>query len=33
MDNGGTRSQTYRTSIDALHACRREGLMTRCSTW
>ena len=27
MDNGGTRSQTYQTSIDALHACRREGLM------
>lgn len=27
MDNGGTRSQTYQTSIDALHACRREKLM------
>jgi alpha-D-ribose 1-methylphosphonate 5-triphosphate diphosphatase len=27
MDNGGTRSQTYQTSIDALHACRREDLM------
>lgn len=27
MDNGGTRSQTYQTSIDALHACRRENLM------
>ncbi|HEY8359318.1 MAG TPA: alpha-D-ribose 1-methylphosphonate 5-triphosphate diphosphatase [Ramlibacter sp.] len=27
MDQGGTRSQTYQTSIDALHACRREGLM------
>ncbi|HEX7892332.1 MAG TPA: alpha-D-ribose 1-methylphosphonate 5-triphosphate diphosphatase [Ramlibacter sp.] len=27
MDNGGTRSQTYQTSIDALHACRRESLM------
>lgn len=27
MDNGGTRSQTYQVSIDALHACRRENLM------
>ena len=27
MDNGGTRSQTYEVSIDALHACRREDLM------
>lgn len=27
MDNGGTRSQTYETSISALHACRREKLM------
>jgi alpha-D-ribose 1-methylphosphonate 5-triphosphate diphosphatase len=27
MDNGGTRSQTYQTSIDALHECRREDLM------
>ncbi|MDB5749979.1 MAG: phnM [Ramlibacter sp.] len=27
MDNGGTRSQTYETSIAALHACRRDGLM------
>jgi alpha-D-ribose 1-methylphosphonate 5-triphosphate diphosphatase len=27
MDNGGTRSQTYQMSIDALHACRRENLM------
>jgi alpha-D-ribose 1-methylphosphonate 5-triphosphate diphosphatase len=27
MDQGGTRSQTYQTSIDALHACRRENLM------
>lgn len=27
MDNGGTRSQTYQASIDALHACRRDGLM------
>ena len=27
MDQGGTRSQTYQTSIDALHVCRREGLM------
>lgn len=27
MDNGGTRSQTYQTSIAALHACRREQLM------
>lgn len=27
MDNGGTRSQTYQTSIDALHACRGENLM------
>lgn len=27
MDNGGTRSQTYQTSIDALHACRRENLL------
>lgn len=27
MDNGGTRSQTYQTSIDALHACRRANLM------
>lgn len=27
MDNGGTRSQTYQVSIDALHACRRESLM------
>jgi len=27
MDNGGTRSQTYQTSIAALHACRRENLM------
>lgn len=27
MDDGGTRSQTYQTSIDALHACRREKLM------
>ncbi|MDE2607819.1 MAG: alpha-D-ribose 1-methylphosphonate 5-triphosphate diphosphatase [Burkholderiales bacterium] len=27
MDNGGTRSQTYQCSIDALHACRRAGLM------
>ncbi len=27
MDNGGTRSQTYQTSIDALHACRDAGLM------
>jgi alpha-D-ribose 1-methylphosphonate 5-triphosphate diphosphatase len=27
MDNGGTRSQTYQVSIDALHACRREHLM------
>lgn len=27
MDNGGTRSQTYQTSIAALHGCRREGLM------
>jgi alpha-D-ribose 1-methylphosphonate 5-triphosphate diphosphatase len=27
MDNGGTRSQTYRASIAALHACRREDLM------
>jgi len=27
MDNGGTRSQTYQVSIDALHACRDENLM------
>jgi alpha-D-ribose 1-methylphosphonate 5-triphosphate diphosphatase len=27
MDQGGTRSQTYQTSIDALHACRDAGLM------
>jgi alpha-D-ribose 1-methylphosphonate 5-triphosphate diphosphatase len=27
MDKGGTRSQTYQTSIAALHACRRENLM------
>ncbi|HSV81011.1 MAG TPA: alpha-D-ribose 1-methylphosphonate 5-triphosphate diphosphatase [Ramlibacter sp.] len=27
MDNGGTRSQTYQTSIAALHACRRDALM------
>lgn len=27
MDSGGTRSQTYQVSIDALHACRRENLM------
>ncbi|AEG93339.1 alpha-D-ribose 1-methylphosphonate 5-triphosphate diphosphatase [Ramlibacter tataouinensis] len=27
MDQGGTRSQTYQTSIDALHACREAGLM------
>jgi alpha-D-ribose 1-methylphosphonate 5-triphosphate diphosphatase len=27
MDNGGTRSQTYQTSIDALHACRSQGLL------
>lgn len=27
MDNGGTRSQTYQTSIAALHDCRRENLM------
>lgn len=27
MDQGGTRSQTYQVSIDALHACRREDLM------
>jgi alpha-D-ribose 1-methylphosphonate 5-triphosphate diphosphatase len=27
MDNGGTRSQTYQVSIDALHTCRDENLM------
>jgi alpha-D-ribose 1-methylphosphonate 5-triphosphate diphosphatase len=27
MDQGGTRSQTYQTSIDALHACRAAGFM------
>lgn len=27
MDQGGTRSQTYETSIRALHACRDAGLM------
>lgn len=27
MDQGGTRSRTYRVSIDALHTCRREHLM------
>ncbi|MBA2674539.1 alpha-D-ribose 1-methylphosphonate 5-triphosphate diphosphatase [Ramlibacter sp.] len=27
MDQGGTRSQTYRASIDALHACRDSGLL------
>lgn len=27
MDNGGTRSQTYQTSIDALHACRTHRLL------
>ena len=27
MDQGGTRSKTYQTSIDALHGCRRENLM------
>lgn len=27
MDQGGTRSQTYETSIRALHACREAGLM------
>lgn len=27
MDNGGTRSQTYQVSIEALHACRGENLM------
>lgn len=27
MDQGGARSQTYAVSIDALHACRAEGLL------
>lgn len=27
MDQGGTRSQTYQVSIDALHACRESKLM------
>jgi alpha-D-ribose 1-methylphosphonate 5-triphosphate diphosphatase len=27
MDNGGTRSQTYQVSIDALHACRLANLL------
>jgi len=27
MDQGGTRSQTYDTSIRALHACREQGVM------
>ncbi|HVE52892.1 MAG TPA: alpha-D-ribose 1-methylphosphonate 5-triphosphate diphosphatase [Ramlibacter sp.] len=27
MDQGGARSQTYQTSIDALHACRGQQLM------
>lgn len=27
MDNGGTRAQTYQTSIAALHACREQDLM------
>ncbi|NML42627.1 alpha-D-ribose 1-methylphosphonate 5-triphosphate diphosphatase [Ramlibacter sp. G-1-2-2] len=27
MDNGGTRSQTYQVSIDALHACRLADLL------
>jgi alpha-D-ribose 1-methylphosphonate 5-triphosphate diphosphatase len=27
MDQGGTRSQTYAVSIQALHACRAEGLL------
>lgn len=27
MDHGGARSQTYQTSIEALHSCRREDLM------
>ena len=27
MDQGGTRSQTYQTSIEALHACRRQDLL------
>jgi alpha-D-ribose 1-methylphosphonate 5-triphosphate diphosphatase len=27
MDQGGTRSQTYQTSIGALHACRASGLL------
>jgi alpha-D-ribose 1-methylphosphonate 5-triphosphate diphosphatase len=27
MDQGGTRSQTQHVSIQALHACRREGLL------
>lgn len=27
MDNGGTRSQTYEVSIEALHACRGANLM------
>jgi len=27
MDQGGTRSQTYETTISALHACRAAGLM------
>jgi len=27
MDQGGTRSQTYETSISALHACRRGNLL------
>ncbi|MEO5670818.1 MAG: alpha-D-ribose 1-methylphosphonate 5-triphosphate diphosphatase [Ramlibacter sp.] len=27
MDQGGTRSQTYQTSIEALHACRKQDLL------